>query len=121
MWVAFLVVLLGSGGLIVVGWLWLLERLPRQHWAGIRTHYSLANDEQWNAVHRFGAPYLVLGGAAAFAGALALLPFAIAGSLPTSFALASLAAFVLLVGISALLWRNGTRGAKAHLAGAVSR
>lgn len=122
MWIAFIAVLVGSAGLITVGWLSLLERLPRQHWAGIRTRYSLENDEQWYAVHRFGAPYLVFGGVATFAGALALLPFSIAGALPASFALASLVAFAFVVGISALLsWRYGMKGAKAQLAGAVSR
>ena len=42
----------------------------------------MANDEQWKAVHRIGAPYMIFGGIAAFAGSLAIFPFAVFGSLP---------------------------------------
>ena len=117
MWIAFLAVLLGAAALTWVGWRGLQRKLPRQHWAGIRTSYSLANDEQWYAVHQYGALYLIFGGVAAFAGALAVLPFAIAGSVPTTFGAAVLVALAVLVGVSVLMsWVLGVKGAKASLA-----
>ena len=116
MWVGFLVMLIGSSALVAVGWYGWQEKLPRQYWAGIRTKYTLANDEQWKAVHRIGAPYMIFGGVAAFAGALAALPFAISGDLPDTFAASVLAALAVLIGLTALLsWLLGVRGAKASL------
>lgn len=117
MWAGFIAVLLGSAAVIWVGWLAWQERLPRQHWAGIRTGYSMANDEQWKAVHRYGAPYLIFGGVACFAGALAMLPFSLAGALPSGFAAAVLVALAaILGGASVMSWVLGTRAAKASLA-----
>jgi len=116
MWALFLVLLAGSVVVCVVGWLALQGKLPRQHWAGIRTPYSLANDEQWFAVHRYGAPYLVFGGVAVFSMAAALLPFSLAGKLPPGFSFAALlAAALVMVGSALLSWRMGVRGAKAAL------
>lgn len=116
MWVAFVVMLAGGAVVTALGWRGLQEKLPRQHWAGIRTPYSMANDEQWYAVHRYGAPYLIFGGVGAFAIALAMIPFALAGKLPNGFSTAVLLACALFMGGSALLaWMMGVRGAKAHL------
>ena len=116
MWLGFLVVMIGSGLVSAVGWRALQEKLPRQHWAGIRTPYSMANDEQWYAVHRYGAPYLIFGGVASFATALAMLPFSLAGKLPNGFSATVLLATALVMGGSALLsWVMGVRGAKATL------
>ncbi|MCC6959581.1 MAG: SdpI family protein [Dehalococcoidia bacterium] len=116
MWVAFLVVLAGSALVTVVGWRALQEKLPRQYWAGIRTPYSMANDEQWYAVHRYGGPYMVFGGVASFAAALAMLPFSLAGKLPNGFSAAVVFAIALVLAGSALLsWVMGVRGAKAAL------
>ncbi len=116
MWAGFLALLIGSGVVGYVGWRALQEKLPRQHWAGIRTSYSLANDEQWYAVHRYGAPYLIFGGVATFAAALAMLPFSLAGKLPDGFSAAVLLAAALVMAGSALLsWVMGVRGAKAAL------
>lgn len=116
MWLAFLIVMLGSALVTVLGWRALQEKLPRQYWAGIRTPYSLANDEQWYAVHRYGAPYLIFGGVATFAAAAAMLPFSLAGKLPNGFSAAVLLAAALVMGGSALLsWAMGVRGAKAAL------
>jgi len=117
MWVGFLVMLLASAAVTAVGWYGWQEKLPRQHWAGIRTRYTMANDEQWKAVHHYGAPYMIFGGVAAFAGALAMLPFAIFGSLPETFAASVLFALAIVLGSTALMsWRVGVRAAKANLA-----
>ncbi|MGE0598433.1 MAG: SdpI family protein [Dehalococcoidia bacterium] len=116
MWAVYILLLFASMGIIMVGWQGWMGKLPRQHFAGIRTPYSMANDEQWKAVHRFGAPYLIFGGVAAFSAALALLPFAIAGVLPVGFVSASVIAIAAVLGGSALLsWRKGVTGAKAEL------
>lgn len=117
MWVALLAVLIGSGLIVYIGLRGLMEKLPRQRWAGIRTPYSMANDEQWKAVHRYGSPYLIFGGVAAFATCLAIFPFALAGKLPDAFAVVVVLVAALLLGASALLaWVLGVRGAKASLA-----
>jgi uncharacterized membrane protein len=117
MWIGFLVMLIAAGALIAVGWYGWQEKLPRNYFAGIRTRYTLANDEQWKAVHRLGAPYMIFGGVAAFAGALATLPFAISGDLPNTFAASVLAALAVLIGLTAVLsWMLGVRAAKASLA-----
>jgi uncharacterized membrane protein len=116
MWVPFVLVFLAALVVTAVGWWGLQGKLPRQFWAGIRTPYSLANDEQWLAVHRYGAPYLIFGGVAAAAASLAMIPFALAGKLPSGFAAASLIAIALVLGISGLMsWVLGVRGAKASL------
>lgn len=116
MWVAFLAILVASGLIIFIGLRGLQEKVPRQRWAGIRTPYSMANDEQWKAVHRYGSPYLIFGGVAAFATSLAMFPFALAGKLPDGFAVGVvLAAALLLVGSALLSWVLGVRGAKASL------
>ena len=116
MWAAFVVIILGSALVTLLGWRALQEKLPRQHWAGIRTPYSMANDEQWYAVHRYGAPYLIFGGVATLATALAMLPFSIAGKLPAAFSVAVFLASALVMAGSALLsWAMGVRGAKAAL------
>ena len=117
MWIGFVVVLIASVIITIVGWLGFQERLPRGYFAGIRTPYTMANDEQWKAVHRIGAPYMIFGGIAAFAGSLALFPFAVFGSLPDGFAAAALFAMALVVGGTGLMaWYLGVRGAKSYLA-----
>ena len=116
MWVAFLALLVGSMALIILGWQGWQEKLPRQPWAGIRTPYAMANDEQWRLVHSYGAPYLVFGGVAVFAGALAMLPFAIAGALPNAFAASVTIALAAILFVSAIVsWQKGVGGAKAEL------
>jgi hypothetical protein len=78
----------------------------------------MANDEQWKAVHRYGAPYMIFGGVAALAGTLAMLPFAIAGRLPDAFSAAVLLVLAVVLGSTALLsWQFGVRAAKRSLAG----
>ena len=117
MWIGFLVVLFASMAVIVVGWLGWQKRLKRNNFAGIRTPYTMANDEQWEAVHHFGAPYMILGGVAAFSAALAMFPFAVAGVLPDAFSASVLLVIALVIGVSGLVsWRKGVKAAKAHLA-----
>ncbi len=116
MWIAFLVMTLAAAIITVVGWYAWLGKLPRQGFAGIRTPYTMANDEQWYAAHRYGAPYLIFGGVAVLAVGLATLPFAIAGSLPGAFSATVLLASAGVLLIAALAsWFYGVRGAKAHL------
>ncbi|MGE3075627.1 MAG: SdpI family protein [Dehalococcoidia bacterium] len=116
MWAIYIALLFVSMTLIMIGWQGWMGKLPRQHFAGIRTPYSMANDEQWKAVHRYGSPYLIFGGVAAFAAALAMLPFAIAGALPSGFVLATVIAIgAVLLGTALLSWRKGVTGAKAEL------
>ena len=57
-------ILAALGGLVVVGAA-LKGRagtLKRGHWLGMRTVASMSSDEAWNAMHRAGAPYAVVGG-----------------------------------------------------------
>ena len=116
MWAIYIVILFGSMTITMIGWQGWQGKLPRQGFAGIRTPYSLKNDEQWYAVHRFGAPYLIFGGVAAFSASLALLPFAIAGALPNGFVVATVIAITaVLLGSALLSWLKGVGGAKAEL------
>lgn len=116
MWFAYLVMTLGAAAVTIVGWYAWLGKLPRQGFAGIRTPYTMANDEQWYAAHRYGAPYLIFGGVAVLAVGLAALPFAIAGSLPVAFSVTVLlACAAVLLGAAFASWYYGVRGAKAHL------
>jgi uncharacterized membrane protein len=116
MWVGFLVILIASAAITAVGWYGWQEKLPRQHFAGIRTKYTMANDEQWKAVHRLGAPYMIFGGVAAFAASLAMLPFALFTGLPQTFAAAVLLAIAILIaGTGLMAWQLGVRAAKAQL------
>ncbi|WP_017177514.1 SdpI family protein [Actinomyces timonensis] len=44
---------------LVLGWVAFAaarDRLPRQHWAGVRTVWSLAADDSWYAAQRASAP-----------------------------------------------------------------
>lgn len=107
---------LGAAVVTVVGWYAWLGKLPRQHIAGIRTPYTMANDEQWYATHKYGAPYLIFGGVATLAMSLAVLPFAIAGVLPEAFSIAVLLAAAMVMLIAVLCsWYFGVKAAKAHL------
>jgi uncharacterized membrane protein len=108
-----LVATTGAGAVVVVAWLGMTGKLPRNRIAGIRTPYTLSSDERWLATHRAGGPFLVLGAVAAFAIGLALLPFALAGELGDAFVAAGLSAMAVLVVASALAaWIFGTRSAR---------
>ncbi len=116
MWAIYIVMLFGSMAVTMIGWQGWQGKLPRQGFVGIRTPYALKNDEQWHAVHRHGAPYLIFGGVAAFSASLALLPFAIAGALPGGFVMATVIAIAaVILGTALLSWLKGVSGAKAEL------
>lgn len=116
MWIGFLVILIASLAITAVGWYGWQEKLPRNNFAGIRTRYTMANDEQWKAVHRLGAPYMIFGGVAAFAASLAMLPFALFADIPQTFAASVLLAIAILIGGTGLMsWQLGIRGAKRQL------
>jgi len=117
MWFVLALLVAASIAITLVGWFGWQGKLPRQGFAGIRTRYSMANDEQWHAVHRAGAPYLIFGGVGGLAAGLALLPFAIAGELSDGFVTSAVIALGLLIAVSALTSAIlGVRGAKASLA-----
>lgn len=65
----------------VIGLLGLLKKLPRNSWAGIRTSYTMENDERWELTHYYGAPFLIFAGMAAVAAGLAFVPFTLAGKI----------------------------------------
>lgn len=111
-----LLALLGAMALVFLGWLGLIGRLPPNHFAGIRTPFTRQSDQHWYATHREAGSILILGGVAVVAGALALLPFAVAGSLPDTFAAVAVVtmAAILLVSVVAA-WLIGTRRARTRL------
>lgn len=63
------------GGLVVawVGRLGLQDRLPRQHWAGMRTRTTLATDDSWVAAHRASGRATVTGGVVMALGGIAAI------------------------------------------------
>lgn len=111
--VAFVVVTLGALVTTMLGLAGLIERLPRNHIAGIRTPYTLQSDEHWRVTHREGAPLIIFGSVAAFAAGLAFTPFAIAGKLSDGLALAVILVMTVVL-LAAVLasWRYGTARAK---------
>ena len=113
--VALAVLALGGIVLIVIGWLGLVGKLPRNHWAGIRTFYTMRNDENWKATHRAAGPLLIFGGVAVTAAALAFLPFAITGKVSEGLAatVSTALAAVTLVTVAAA-WLYGTRVARSR-------
>jgi len=109
-------VLLGAMGLVFLGWLGLIGRLPPNHFVGIRTRFTRQNEQNWYEAHREAGSILILGSVAVVAGGLALFPFALAGSLPETFAIAAVVAMVAILLASAVAaWLIGTRRARARL------
>ncbi|MGH2610880.1 MAG: SdpI family protein [Tepidiformaceae bacterium] len=95
--VAMLVATLASLTLLTVGLMGLLGRLPRNHFAGIRTRATLASDEAWQEAHRIGSAPVIFAAVAALAIGLALLPFVLAGAVGDRLALAILIVQVVLL------------------------
>ncbi len=106
---------LGSATVVAIGWLGFVGKLPRNRLAGIRTSYTLANDERWYAVHRSGGPVMLLGAIAALAAGLAFLPFALAGKVGDALAAGVLIAMAVMLATSALGgWLYGVSRAKSQ-------
>ncbi|KAA0241178.1 MAG: SdpI family protein [Chloroflexi bacterium CFX7] len=102
--------------LVTIGWLGLQGRLPRNHFAGIRTPYTMRSDETWYATHRHGAPVLIFAGVAAVSAGLALIPFAAAGAVSDGLIAATALAMAGILLVAALAsWLIGTRKARAEL------
>jgi len=107
---------LASALMVVLGFLGLTGRLPRNGWAGIRTPYTMQSDEHWYATHREGAAPMIFMGVASFAAGLAFLPFALAGKVGDA-----LASGVVLAQCALLLcgaigsWWVGTSRARRQL------
>lgn len=80
---AYVLILVTLGGLLVtwLGFAGLTGQLRRNFWAGIRTEFSLRNDDNWTAVHRAAGPIIMFGGVLVAALGLAFVPFALAGKL----------------------------------------
>ena len=76
---AMMVATLASIAELTVGLMGLLGRLPRNHFAGIRTKSTLASDEAWQEAHRAASAPMIFAAVAALAMGLALLPFVVAG------------------------------------------
>jgi uncharacterized membrane protein len=106
-------VTLASGGAVLLGWMGLVGRLPRNHFAGIRTRYTLASDENWERAHRGAAPLLIFGGVAGLMIGLAFLPFAAAGSVSASATVVvSVVIAIIMVASAVAGWVVGTHSAR---------
>jgi uncharacterized membrane protein len=111
-----LALVLGSLGLLTIGWMGMTRKLPPYYFAGIRTPFTLRSSENWYATHEAGGPLLILGAAAGVAGGLAFLPFVIAGVVPDALVQGVVIAIAIVVLISVIAsWIYGTRKAKAAL------
>lgn len=108
-----LIVVVGSLAVTLLGVLGLLEKLPPNSFAGIRTPYTRSSPENWYRTHRAAAPLLIWGGVAGTMAGLAFLPFAIAGKLGdglSSGVVVAIAAVLLICCIAG--WLYGEHSAK---------
>lgn len=107
------VAMLGSMAVTMVGVAGLLEKLPPNPWAGIRTPYTHASPENWYRTHRAAAPAFIWGGVAGTMAALAFLPFAAAGKLGGALVAGVSIAIVGVILASVIGgWRYGMKVAK---------
>lgn len=97
------IVTLGSLLVLAVGLLGFLGRLPRNPIAGIRTRYTMRNDDNWQRAHREGGPFLIFSGVAAVAVGLAFLPFALAGKISDGLAIVAIVVQAIIIGVGAVL------------------
>jgi uncharacterized membrane protein len=95
--VAIMIMTLASLVLLTIGLMGLLGRLPRNHFAGVRTRATLASEEAWREAHRAGSAPLIFAAVAALAMGLALLPFVIAGEVGDGLAIGIVIAQVVLL------------------------
>ncbi len=108
----FLAPLLAGSLFVALGVLGLLERLPPNPFAGIRTPYTHASPENWYRTHRAAAPLLIFGGVAVTMAALAFLPFALAGKLSDGLIAVIVIVFAaVLVAVALAAWLYGTKQA----------
>jgi uncharacterized membrane protein len=98
-------VLLVAFGVIeaLVGELGRRGRLPRQHWAGFRLPSTLSSDKAWKAAHLAGGLALLVAGAIAVVGGVALLVFKPEGA--AGGALVTIVVLALLGGVIWGAWR----------------
>jgi len=111
----FLLIGLTDCSLVYLGWLASQSRLRPNRWSGIRTSFTMANDENWYRAHRAAAPVLIAAGIVQGLGGFVLAGVATAGRLPPAAAvgaLLTLAAVALVGAIGG--WLIGTRHAKSH-------
>ncbi|MEX0784922.1 MAG: SdpI family protein [Dehalococcoidia bacterium] len=84
--IVFLITTLASLAVLMLGLMGLLGRLPRNHFAGIRTSATLASDRAWEDAHRVGSAPMIFAAVAALMVGLALLPFVLADKIGDEFA-----------------------------------
>ena len=100
---ALLATTLGSGALVYIGLLGLLGKLRPNRWAGIRTSFTHASEENWYDTHKAAGPVFVFGGIFAAAVSLAFVPFALAGKLNLVVGVAVLVLVATVILLTALL------------------
>ena len=113
MGVVLVITTLASLSAMVVGLMGLLGRLPRNHFAGVRTAATLASDEAWAEAHRVGSAPMIFGAVAAVMAGLAFTPFVLAGEIGTGVAATTAVAQALLLGTGAVVsWVMADRAAR---------
>ncbi len=116
--VALMLTTLASIALVTVGLMALLGRLPRNHFAGIRTNATMASDDAWAEAHRAGGAPLIFAAVAALAMGLAFLPFVVAGEVGDGLAVGIVVAqVVLLAGGAVAAWVLAERAARQRVPG----
>jgi uncharacterized membrane protein len=116
---ALIIEILAALALAVFGWMGLLEKIPPNRIAGIRTRFTLASERNWYVTHRAGGALMLLGGAPSLAIGLAFLPFAAAGKIDDTIVLVVVATQIGIILITSLAaWWYGTTIAR-HTSGSV--
>lgn len=114
MGIVLVVTTLASLSALTVGLMGVLGRLPRNHFAGVRTAATLASDEAWAEAHRIGGAPLIFGAVAAVMAGLAFIPFVLAGEVSTGIAVTiAIVQSVLLGGGGVVSWLMADRAARA--------
>ncbi len=107
------IVALGGLLFVVLGVLSLLEKLPPNAFAGIRTPYTRRSSDNWYATHRAAAPLMIFGGVAVLMAGLAFFPFSLTGHLSDGLATATVIVLVVVLLTTALAaWLFGTRASR---------
>jgi uncharacterized membrane protein len=115
MGVVFVVIGMGGLGVAYVGFAGLLGRLRPNHWAGIRTGFTRASEQNWTDVHRAAGVVFLLGAMPVVAAGFAFAPFAFAGKIGDTLAIVvAVAGVMVLVGTVMAAWIAGTSYAAAR-------